>query len=379
MTNLPVGIKAIAVSFPSVIRTNDYFREKYPQLVATAEKNSLAKAFISAESSNPTDTWTQEINPHLLDPFKGAVERRILGRGESSVSMEYDAVCKVLKASNMSLDDIDLILVSSMFPAHTEEGDAAYLAKKLKYNGPAWNVNSMCASAMISLHTAWSFIQSGAYDNILVVTSCTYSRFFDEQDTLSFFIGDGAAACVVSCLEQGQGILSTKIVNTHPACGAFFNQLSRSENGEPRLLIKTSADAGKLLPGLFKKYFRECCSGALEQAGVTIDEIDFFVSFNGTAWYGSFCTRELGIDPAKTIDIYPQYANISTAFTLVSLHHAAQLNKIRPNDLVLVYNHGFVASSVAMVIRWGDVVLAPDPHPSANLIRTPVSTLVGTK
>lgn len=34
----PVGIRAIAVSFPSIIRTNDYYRQHHPELVAKAEE-----------------------------------------------------------------------------------------------------------------------------------------------------------------------------------------------------------------------------------------------------------------------------------------------------------------------------------------------------
>ena len=365
----PVGIRSLAVSFPSILRTNDYWRKNYPDLIANAEEKSLAKAFIYEEKSNPDDIWMQEIKPYLSDPFKGSVERRALGPGESSISMGYDAACKALTAAKISLNDIDLILVSSMFAKHTEEGDAAYLAKELGYNGPAWNINSMCASAMISLHTAWSFIQSGTYRNVLVVTSCTYSRFFDEKSTLSFFVGDGAAAFVVTCLEQGQGIIGTKIVNTHQGCGTFFNEMSQSEDGGVRLLVKTSVNAGKLIPSLTKKYLRECCFGVLKETGITIEEIDFFVSFNATAWYNNFFVRELGIDPQKTIDIYSQYTNISTVSTLANLYHSAQLNKIRPGDLVFVYNHGFVASSIALVMRWGDVALGPAPAPSQSLTK----------
>jgi 3-oxoacyl-[acyl-carrier-protein] synthase-3 len=33
------------VDFPSVLRTNDYWRVKYPDLVAKAEEKTLARAF----------------------------------------------------------------------------------------------------------------------------------------------------------------------------------------------------------------------------------------------------------------------------------------------------------------------------------------------
>lgn len=34
----PVGIRAIALNFPRTIRTNDYYRKNYPQMVAEAEQ-----------------------------------------------------------------------------------------------------------------------------------------------------------------------------------------------------------------------------------------------------------------------------------------------------------------------------------------------------
>ena len=48
----PAGIKAIAVTFPDTIRTNDYYRQHYPEMVAQAEKKTLAQTF-SLASSEP--------------------------------------------------------------------------------------------------------------------------------------------------------------------------------------------------------------------------------------------------------------------------------------------------------------------------------------
>lgn len=370
----PVGIRSLAVSFPSVIRTNNYFREKYPELVETAEQKSLAKAFSRPESNNSEiDLWTQEMLPYLSDPFRGTVERRILGSGESSLTLEYEAACKALDAAKLEAKNVDLAIVCSMFPAHTELGNAAFLAGQLGLQGAAWNLDSMCASAMVALQTACALIRSGDYRNVLVVVSCTYSRFWDEQDTLSFWVGDGAGAFVVSSLEANQGVLASKVINTHESCGAFFTELTSDENHKPRMLIRASKNAGKMMQQLFLKYFHECCFGVLAEANLTLDQIDFFIFYTATAWYANFCVRELGIAPERTIDIYPQYGNISVVSTVASLYHAAQLNKIKPDDLVLVYTHGFVASATAVVMRWGNVALGPVPTPSNALIKTPVA------
>lgn len=41
----PVGIRSLSVNFPSVVRTNDYYKEKYPNLVAQAEKKAWQDSF----------------------------------------------------------------------------------------------------------------------------------------------------------------------------------------------------------------------------------------------------------------------------------------------------------------------------------------------
>jgi 3-oxoacyl-[acyl-carrier-protein] synthase-3 len=54
MTYQSVGIRAIAMTCPSIKRTNDFYREKYPELIAQSEQKSLAKLF-SLTNSMPSN------------------------------------------------------------------------------------------------------------------------------------------------------------------------------------------------------------------------------------------------------------------------------------------------------------------------------------
>jgi acyl carrier protein len=108
-------------------------------------------------------------------------------------------------------------------------------------------------------------------------------------------------------------------------------------------------------------FVRSCCEGAVAAADVTFEQIDFFAFNTPTAWYASVCTRALGIEPERTINLYPRYANIGPVFAIANLYHAAQVGKIRENDLVLVYTNGAAATAAAMVMRWGDVALGSVP------------------
>jgi 3-oxoacyl-[acyl-carrier-protein] synthase III/acyl carrier protein len=360
--NPPVGIRSLALSFPSIIRTNDYWIEKSPELVAR-NKPRRARIFRSTElinSNNGLDIWSQEVAPYLPDPFRGSIERRVLAPNESSLTLEYQAAKEALDAAQLAPEEVDLAIVVSLFPEHIGPGSAAYLARQLDLRCPAWNLESTCSSAIIALQNACALLKTREYRNVLVVVSHIGSNSVDEEDTLSWSIGDGAGAFVVDSLQPNQGILGTKIVPTVATCGAYSYELVTDAQGQPRIRTRTGENAS-MLAETAVDCVRTCCEGAVAAAGVTLEKINFFAFNTPTAWYASVCTRALGIDPERTINLYPRYANIGPVFAIANLYHAAQTGKIRENDLVLVYTNGAAATAAATVMRWGDVVLGSVP------------------
>jgi 3-oxoacyl-[acyl-carrier-protein] synthase-3 len=107
---------------------------------------------------------------------------------------------------------------------------------------------------------------------------------------------------------------------------------------------------------------RTCSEGALRGAGLTLKDVDFFVFNTPTAWYGAFAARTLDVDPSRTVDTYPLYANIGPALMPVNLYTAAQAGRIKPGDNVLVYTIGSVSTASCALVRWGDVKLGPKPE-----------------
>jgi 3-oxoacyl-[acyl-carrier-protein] synthase-3 len=369
MLHQSVGIHSLAISLPSIKRTKDYYRENYPELVAHAEQKNLAR-LMSLNGLLPSNAFDLEMLPYLSDPFRGTVEKWILAPDESSLTLEYRAATEALKAAKLSPEDIDLLLVASFLPEEIGFGNAAFLARELSLDCAAWNLDATCASALIALQTACAMVLAGGYRNVLVVISCTYSRFFDENDTLSWFFSDGAGAFLVNSLQPNQGILGTKTVNTKMLCDQLFFKHLEDELGNTRLRLQVAKSMNKIVGETAEELLRTCCQGALCAAGLTLEQIDFFIFSTPTAWFASYCTSVLGIDPERTINIYPFYANIGPALTVASLYHAAYSGKIRENDLVLIYGFGAASSASATVMRWGDVALGSPP------LKTPDKHLV---
>ncbi|MDJ0595535.1 MAG: 3-oxoacyl-[acyl-carrier-protein] synthase III C-terminal domain-containing protein [Pleurocapsa sp. MO_226.B13] len=363
MNLLPVGIRSLAVSFPSTIRTNDYYRENYPELVAQAEQKTLSRVFSTSKSSSTGNEFDREMLPYLADPFRGTVERRVFAPGESALTISYQAAQEAIAAAKLTAEDIDLMLVGTIFTDQLGAGNAAFLAQQLGLQGAAWNLESACSSAIPALQTAAAMLQTGQYQNVLVVVCCNYSPFTDPQDTLSFLSGDGAGAFVVSKLKPNQGILGTKILNTACTCNTFYNELVTDAQGNPRIYMRANRGTGKVLSNSAADFLRKCCDGVLKAAGVTLEDIDFFAFNTPTAWYANVCTRALGIDRDRTINLNSRYANIGPTFPLANLYHAAESGKIAENDLVLVYSIGSVSNAGACVMRWGDVALGNPPAP----------------
>ncbi len=369
MKKLSAGIRSLAIALPRVVRTNEYFTNNFPELVANADDKAAAKALKRLSVDSEADQlWAEESAGYLSDPFCGTVERRVVAPEESSLTMGVEAARRALDALALDVSDVDLLLSSSMFPNQPGPGDAIFQADGLDYDGPAWGVESMCAAFLASEEIARCLVETGRYRNVLIVNTSTYSRFVEESDTFSFVVGDGAAAAVVAPVEDGGGALGSHAVNTRATCGTFYVERVVAPDG-PREFIRASGKTAAQLPDLALKYLHECCHGALDRASITLEDIDFFVCFNATAWYASFCARGLGLDPSRTLDIYPWYGAISVVSLPVNLYHCVRQGLIRPGDLVLAYAHGFSGTSMATVLRWGDVILGAPPATLADLSR----------
>lgn len=363
-----VGIRSLAVSFPEIVRTNDYWRAKCPEAVADAEQKSLSRLFSAKSAAPPTDPFDIEMAPYLSDPFRGSVERRVLPPGEGSLMLELKAAERALAAAGMSPQDVGAVTVASLMPDTFGLGNAAHLTRRLGMSVPAWNLESACCGTVVSLQNATALVRSGEYKSVLVIVSNSNSRVLEDTDSLSWFMADGAGALVVGEMPEGEGVLGMKVIGTQETCNAFVFEMEADPAGKARIRLRAGDEsAGRLMRERSAIQLRTCVDGALAAAGVSLSDINFFVFNTPVAWFAPFCARELGVDRDKTINMYTSYGNIGAALTTANLYHAAQAGKIRRGDLVLVYAVGSVSTAGAAVMRWGDVALGPPPPPSSEL------------
>ena len=130
-----VGMQALAVKYPSVLRTNDFWRKNYPELIEHVESKGAGKVWTGPEDSKgPSALFDSVMFPYLSDPFRGTVGRRVLGPGEDALTLEVDAARLVLDAAGRSADDIDCIISVGFQPKYAGYGNGAQ--PHIPFKGP---------------------------------------------------------------------------------------------------------------------------------------------------------------------------------------------------------------------------------------------------
>jgi 3-oxoacyl-[acyl-carrier-protein] synthase-3 len=360
MVQLPAGIAAISVAFPSTVRTSDDLRRMYPDIAATSEQRNMARVWHGNSTTDLTRDFDEEMRPYLADPFRGTIQRRLLASGETAESLELKAARDVLAAARKDAQEVDVMLVGSFLPDRLGTGNAPFLARELGLRGAAWNIESACSTTVVGLQTACALVSAGAYRNALLVISCTYSRVHDEADTLGWFMGDGAGAILVEPTKDGFGLLGAHIQHTGESCGAAWYE-PVPEGNDVRIRMRAGKDTGRLFRETAGPIVRACCERAAAKAGVSLSDIALFAFNTPTAWYAKFCARALGVNHERAINLYPHFGNMGPALTTTNLYFAAQRRRVKPGDLVMAYSVGSVSTAGALVFRWGDCALGPVP------------------
>jgi 3-oxoacyl-[acyl-carrier-protein] synthase-3 len=370
------GIRSLALGFPSILRTNDYWRSRYPTMVERAELFGLAAIWLRQDGSKRS-AFDEVMDPYRSDPFLGAVERRVRAPDETALSMEVRAARGALAAAGLGAADIGLTLVSSFVGDRLGVGNAAYLAAELGLPGPAINYESACSGSLVGLRLASHLVASGAHDRVMVVSSTSNSVQVRDDDSVGWFVGDGAAAMIIEPAAEGFGVLGGHVFNSVETNDMFVIQSFQDGEDGTRFETLGTPRSGAIAKNTAEPYLHRAVAAAVADAGVPLSAINFFVFNTPTAWYADFCARELGISSDKYLSIYPRYGNVGAVLAPAALYHALEERKVAPGDLVLLYSIGSTSTAAAMVLRVGDVALGPFPtkptHANADLPASPAA------
>ncbi|KQN25472.1 3-oxoacyl-ACP synthase [Sphingomonas sp. Leaf33] len=290
-----------------------------------------------------TDEWIVERT--------GIRFRHIAGPDETTATLATDAAKAAIAASNLSAQDIDLIVLATATPDQTFPATATKVQAALGIDDcVAFDVAAVCSGFLYAVQVADSMIRAGVHRTALVIGAETFSRILDWEDrTTCVLFGDGAGAMVLAAEEDGdRGILSTKL-----HADGRHNQLLYVDGGP-----STTGTVGKLrMKG--REVFRHAVVNlasvmgeSLAAAGLSTDDVDWVVPHQANARILDATARKLGLAPEKVVVTVDQHANTSAASVPLALDTAVRDGRIQRGDLIVLEAMGGGFTWGAAVVRF---------------------------
>jgi hypothetical protein len=113
----------------------------------------------------------------------GIRERHIAAPGQNTSDLALAAARAALRNADMTVDDIDLIILATATPDHTFPATATQVQAQLgMYHGAAFDVQAVCSGFIYALSVADNFIKTGQSKGALVIGAETFSRILDWED-----------------------------------------------------------------------------------------------------------------------------------------------------------------------------------------------------
>lgn len=134
----------------------------------------------------------------------GIVTRRRASRDQSLLDMLTEASQEALAKAGLTGEDIGAVVVSTVTSPYATPSVAAALAHAIGATpAPAYDVSAACAGYCYGVAQADALVRSGMAQHVLVVGAEKLSDYIDETDrSISFILGDGAGAVVVSASDE---------------------------------------------------------------------------------------------------------------------------------------------------------------------------------
>jgi 3-oxoacyl-[acyl-carrier-protein] synthase-3 len=285
----------------------------------------------------------------------GIHERRRAAPDQGASDLATQAARKALAAAGRTPSDVDLIVVATTTPDLTFPATAAIVQRKLGAPiGIAFDVQAVCSGFVYALSVADGFVARGLARCALVIGAETMTRLMDWTDRgTCVLFGDGAGAVVLEPKDGNGDTADQGLLGFALRCDGSKQDLLFVDGG-----VSTTGTIGHLrMQG--KEVFRnavvnisEAVEAAAKVAGVTMDEVDWFIPHQANQRILAGVAHRLGIGEDRVISTVARHANTSAASIPLAWAEAVEDGRIKRGQLLLLEAMGGGLTWGACALRY---------------------------
>ena len=328
MTKIRATITGIGAYVPEYILTND-------------------------ELSKMVDTTDEWIMTRI-----GIRERHIIKeKGEGSSFVGANAVKELLRKTNTSPEEIDLLICATVTPDHQFPATANIISDKAGIkNAFSFDLNAGCSGFLYALTTASKYIESGFCKKVIVVGAEKMSSIVDYTDrsTCPIF-GDGSGAVLLEPTTEDFGIIDARLqsdgvgkVHLHQKAGGSVAPASHETIDARQHFIYQEGQP------VFKwavSKMADVSVEVMERNGLTSDTLTWLVPHQANMRIIEATANRMGIKKEQVMINIERYGNTTAATLPLCLWEWESQLKKGDNIILATFGAGFTWGG--MYLKWG--------------------------
>lgn len=279
-----------------------------------------------------SDEWIRE---------RTGIVRRHIADGENTVSMAVKSAESALKNANISAEEIDFIIVSTISSNVILPCAACEVQKEIgAVNAVCFDLNAACSGFLFAYNTAQAYIASGIYRTGIVIGAECLSNLIDWKDRgTCILFGDGAGAVVVKAKEGTQPSIITH------SDGEKGKALTCEQNDFIHM-------DGQEVFKFAVKQVPKCICELLEANSLKKEEIHYFILHQANRRIVEAVAKRLKIEIEKFPMNLQEYGNTSSASIPILLDEMNQKGLLRKGMKIVIAGFGAGLSWGASLIEW---------------------------
>ncbi|MBO5282815.1 MAG: ketoacyl-ACP synthase III [Lachnospiraceae bacterium] len=321
----------------------------------------MAIKIMGTGSALPEKIMTNEDMTQLVDTSDAWIRERTgigsrhISTGETVVSLAAQACRRALENAGREAAETELLLVATCTPERGIPCAACQVQSELgAARAVAFDLNAACAGFLFALHTAWAYIEAGIYRNALVVGSEVLSKIVDWTDrSTCVLFGDGAGAVWVERSERGgiRGFVQHSDGNKGAVLQCDSRELHNPFASVPSQTPYIQMD-GREVFAFAVRQVPACIQEALEQAQMTVQDVDLYVLHQANKRIIEGIYKRLGAEPEKFPINLDRVGNMSSAAIPVLLDELNREGKLKEGMLLVLSGFGAGLTYGACVLEW---------------------------
>jgi 3-oxoacyl-[acyl-carrier-protein] synthase-3 len=293
----------------------------------------------------------------LIEAKTGVRERRHAEISECTSDLATHAARSCLERASIAATDIDGIILSTSSPDRPQPATATRVQALIGATRAfAMDINAVCSGAVYALHLADGLIRSGLHRRILVVASEVYSRILNPRDFSTYpYFGDGAGAALLAASADA-GVLASTLkcdgakadVIQIPAGGSILPYRDAQDPDDQYFKMR-----GKDVFEFAVSKGAEVILEVLEAAGVSVGQVDCFITHQANINIINKIAEALSIPPERFVVNLDRYGNTASASVLIALDEARRNGALSGGGYCVIAAFGGGLSWGASVVRFG--------------------------